>query len=349
MIGIASRTPIGIDLGRRQIKAAQLNRLRQGWRLSAAAVMDLQTINKSIDASDIRRLRDVFDRNGFVGNDVVLSAPSAGLAVEVLELPPRASGAPLDQIARMEMARAGRFEQAGFEMDYWDLPTPARGSATTSVMAMALRHSDAESILAPFEEEGFNVIAIDSIGWSLSRAGAPHFAGGCSAVLDIGWTRALVGLVFNGGLVYQRHLPDAGLASLHEQLSSQFKLDSLETDYVARHVGASECLPEEFKELPRISRIRDLITRHLDAMTEPLITAFQYAEHRYADGAVKRLLLAGDGTELAGIEQRLEQNLKIPTSALAAGKLVECPAAMEQHATRAQLAAAIGLAMHRQQ
>src|SRR5262249_42197363 len=152
--------------------------------LHAAAILPRPTPNQPPDRDLTRQLRDVLFRQGFVGDDVVLAAPTEHLRMDVLELPPRSSGAPIEQIARMEMARAAKLENEPFELECWDLPATTRGAAATNVMAVALRHQDAEALIDPFDTEGFEVLAVDARCWALARASrAYHSPNAITALL----------------------------------------------------------------------------------------------------------------------------------------------------------------------
>src|SRR5439155_3902434 len=102
-----------------------------------------------------------------------------------LELPPRSSNAPLERIARMEVARAHRFAPDSFEMGCWDLPAAARATKQTPVMAVACTHSDAAAIMDPFEAGGMNVVALDVKAAALARACSPLLAADATAIIGI--------------------------------------------------------------------------------------------------------------------------------------------------------------------
>ena len=85
-------SPIGLDIGRRCVKAVQLMRAKTGWRIAAAAVLERKTEDALLNAEEAERLCDVLHRQGFRGGDVVIAAPGRALRAEVLELPPRKLG-----------------------------------------------------------------------------------------------------------------------------------------------------------------------------------------------------------------------------------------------------------------
>src|SRR4051794_35623253 len=111
-----SRTPIGLDVAGRWVKAVQLSRTATGLRLAAAARVARADPAAGFSEADAQVLAGVLERAGFQGHDVVLGAPREMLLSDVLELPPRASGAPIEQLARVELARANKCDPASFEL-----------------------------------------------------------------------------------------------------------------------------------------------------------------------------------------------------------------------------------------
>src|SRR5439155_18590480 len=133
---------------------------------------------------------------------VVLGAPPEVVTSDILELPPRAPGVPIEAIARAEVARIHKCDPSSFAMSLWDLPTPARGSKTTSLMAVRCPTAAAEAYLDTVEAESLNVVALDVRTSAAARACLPLAAPppALTAVLDVGW-HAIVLAVLNKGLV----------------------------------------------------------------------------------------------------------------------------------------------------
>jgi Tfp pilus assembly PilM family ATPase len=339
--------PIGLDLGGRTVKAVQLERVRRAWRLRSAIAVTLPDANQPLDAAAVQYLKDALFRHGFAGRDLVLAAPTKQMTMEVLELPPRASGAPIEQIARMEMARCAKLESEPFEMDCWDLPGPTRGSNQTAVMAVALRHTDANALLDPFDAEGFNVIAIDARCCALARACRPkETEGTITAVLDLGWIGSLMGLVRDGLVIYQRWLADAQLGSLQNLVADEFQLDEQEASFVLRDVGLGGTPGAELATASHAARLRELIGRHTEPLVEEIEAAFHYAVHRYPDTPIARLLLAGGGSCIAGICPFLAERLDREVEVLSPARLVAASPELAKRCDDGVFATALGLALH---
>src|SRR5437763_741542 len=161
---------IGLDMGSRSMKAAQVSRSGTQVRVEAAAVIPYASAETTLDEQGMRRLRDVLHRQGFHGHNLVVAAPADKLHVELLDLPPRHSGAPIDQIAQAEMMRMAKLEPNAFEMATWDLPAPPRGGTGTAVMAVAARHAETTSLCETMESAGLSVEAIDVQACAIARA-----------------------------------------------------------------------------------------------------------------------------------------------------------------------------------
>ncbi|MDB5295950.1 MAG: hypothetical protein JWO31_1933, partial [Phycisphaerales bacterium] len=103
----AKPLPIGIDVGTRAVRAIQVaGETGPGGRPRiVAALARPRQGTGPMSVGETAALVAALTAAGFVGRAAVLAAAPADTMVGPLELPPRASGAPLDQLARMELAR----------------------------------------------------------------------------------------------------------------------------------------------------------------------------------------------------------------------------------------------------
>lgn len=340
-------SPIGVDIGAYSIKATQLHRTRESWRIFAATSLARVQIDAPLDRIAVRRLADVLYRQGFHGNQIVLAAPSDKLTMDILELPPRTAGVPFEQIARSEMARITGAAVGSFEMAAWDLPSQARANSATGVLAIALRHSDADPLLDLFEQEGLAVCAIDAPSCAVARACLPQTqtSTGITTILDIGWNSASLFLIHQGMVVYRRALGDAGVCALHTIIGVKLGLAEKMIQYV---LGPSDDgqTAESRVDADLWTGIRTLVSKHLEGITQELKASFAYAAHRYPDSEIKQLLLVGGGAELPDVCGFLARCLHIDVKKMAAAQLIECPATITEKCQSPELTMALGLAQY---
>lgn len=354
-----SRTPIGIDIGVRQIKAAQLQRSHSGWRVEALSVIPREVSkrdtsrleprtnsNSGIDSEEVRLLDSVLQRQGFRGRDVVLAAPRDKILTGTLELPPRGSGAPLDQIARMELSRMHKVSPNSFEMSYWHLPASTKPKDSTYVIAVGCTHADTNEIIDVFEGEGLNVEALDVRTPAALRAckAALTTEPAVTAILDIGWCSACLSLVCRDVIIYERDLNNAGMRFLSEAISAKLQLDDEATGLLLTEVGLAASDENDGTANQSFEEIRTVLARHFDAMVDDLQAPFSYAAHQYSEVGVKRLLLIGGGASISGLAEHLASSLQMEVSTVTPADVAECLPSLLAQSDNAALTLAVGLA-----
>ncbi len=337
-------SPIGLDIGSRQIKLAQLASAPGGCRLAARAVLDRIADAPALTPDEVRRMRDVLERQGFIGSRVVIAAPPGKLACEMFELPPRSSGAPVDKIARAEIARTARLGLDNFEMALWDLPAPTRATGATSVMAVALKEDEALSLLDPLEDSGLDVLALDAPGWALARACAATAcrAGEITAVLDVGWSAGTIVLLGDASILYQRSLHELGVGVLYREIMSQLAVGDKAADFLVTSAEGG-IGPQNGS---RWQWITDQIRQYADSLADEVRASFAYAAHRYAALHVKSLRLAGGGASVRGLGGLLGERLNVESRPLTDSDLAIVNDNPGQANQAALLALAVGLARH---
>jgi Tfp pilus assembly PilM family ATPase len=349
----AQHTPIGVDVNPHALRAAQVRRLGTGWRVSATAAVPRAEPEAPLDGRDVQRLIAAMRRRGFRGSQVVLTAPPERLLTGMLELPPRSSGAPVEQLARVEMSRLHKRDVSTFELACWDLPSPARAAHCTHVMAVAYAHSDADALLDLFEGQGLNVCAIDTQGWALIRACAPMLTDGFAVdlIVDLGWDGARASLVHQGVIVYERGLSDAGLGRLQERACRVLQCDR---GAARRAIFAAGAGPGRLDTAARAdeggprAELDQAIHDHFLEAADDLRISMSYVQHRYPDARPGRVLLVGDGAAIPGLGKLLGSAVGTEAAPVVPVGLEPGPTdgTAEDAAPPPALAKAVGLALY---
>jgi len=337
----ANTSLIGLDVGNRVVKAAQLQRYRQGWRARAIAVLP-RGIAESVDQT-AGQIAEVLDRQGFSGDRVVLAAPIGKIECDMLDLPPRASGAPIEQIAKSELARSAKLEPNRFEMGCWDIP-PATRSNGTSMIALAMRHEDADSMIDPLENCGLEVVAIDAPCCALHRACRKLFAGDdACAILDLGWSAASFHIADRKTILYQRTLWDAGVQSLHKSIVDEHGLEDDAAELMLRAQEKGRC------DLTQAGSLMSLNQPYAKQLCDELRTSLTFACQRFPGICGNQLLLTGGGAELPGMAAILKERLGLTVSMVTAGQVMDLGLRANVESHLPLLATAAGLAMYGQE
>lgn len=338
-------SPIGIHIGYRHIGAAQLERRSGKPRLAAAALLPRAKPGEPFDDAEAARLRAVLDRRGFKGDLVTLAVPDDLLFSAMLDLPPRSSGAPVDQLASAELARQQRLEPAAVTVGTWDLPPPVRQREGAPVMAIGCEDGRAESILALFDAHDLEVIGLDARACALARACAPLLPSeGVTPIVELSFDAARLAIVVGGSVAYERSLPVAGLSRLHASIAENLEADDDTADYILTEIGLRERFDDERDTWELLSQARDLIRAWLDSLTRELALATSYALERYGQERAATILLVGAGAAIPAVGDELSRRVEAPCRAVLATDLCESPTTLLSPHAQPALITAIGLA-----
>lgn len=315
--GTHSRSPIGLDIGSARIKAAQVVRARRGWRVASSASFERIDPSMAPTAGEIDRLVGVLDRAGFTGDRVVVGAPRKGLRTAVLDLPPKTSGAPIEQICAGEFARMFRLPPASYELFAWEMPTATDRGAKTQMSACALECAHAEALVAPLQAVGLQVDAIDLAAEATSRAcrAACTHKDGLTALLDVGSAGVDLMVFRQGELIYQRWLDGVGLGRPIEALSRSLGVTERAAQAVVRRVGLAGYEAEAVDPVV-LARMLSIMREYVEHFLRDMLGSVSYVLDRFPGMAVTRLRLVGGGavvpqlpaylSEMAGLDaQRL--------------------------------------------
>jgi len=339
-------SPVGVEVDARFVRLAQVEGTGPRPRLRAAVRMPRIEPETPFGPAEARHLEGAMARLGLEGNRLVLAVPEEHLAVDLLELPPRDSGAPLEAIARSELARTHGYAPDAAETVLWGLPPSPRAKDVTQMMGLALPHDRAERLLEAFEVTRLAVVALDTTMAAVARLirdRAPRE--GFTALLHLGYDAALLVLVYQETAVYRRLMPENGTHRLVQAIE--------------RRLGASpdavDCLLAETRLVPEgrepsagpvpAETLRTLIRKPLDASAEALKAAFTYARQMYPDGAPAAVLLTGPLAAVAGAEAYLAERLGLAVHTVTPAAVTDPLPETLEAARDPGLTVALGLAL----
>jgi Tfp pilus assembly PilM family ATPase len=279
-----------------------------------------------LDAEEANRIAEVLARRGFVGQEVVVTAPPSLVSTALLDLPPAGPDVPLDAIAANEFARLLKLDPAEVTMSHWTVPTPARGGTATHELAVGCAATAAEGYLDVLESGGLSAVAMDVGTSALARACLPLAmpAPAMLAVVDLGWEAATLAVVVGGVLAYERRVADAGLRHLLGGMADISLGDDDVVPFLLWEVGLSDGpLPEGVEDGgDLLGDLRRSLESQFTRLAVELGMAFGYVAHQYPDGQLSPVLLAGGGANLPGVARYLGEQLGISVEVADPAKLV---------------------------
>jgi len=342
----SSRTVIGVDVGRRTIKAVQLAPSAGGYRVCALSLLPRPEPEKEVCQADAQALRKVLRRQGFSGRRIVVAAPEERLVRAALELPSKVAGAPIGQIVRMELSRLHNIAPDSFEMAYWEWRTPDGAKPVTRTLAIGCPHHAATSMLDIFEAEGFDVVALDVRSAATGRACEPLLmpVPQITAIADLGWRSTTVLFVCGRSLLYERLMEGISMAELTGKLAEAFGITPEAAQQVATGVGLATDQPVDGVDRETLDAVGKHLRSHFDRLLNELRAPFSYVNHQFPGEGVKRLLLVGGGAAIPRLSSYMQDRLGIDIRPAAMSDLVSTPVELLAKAGNPAMTTAVGLA-----
>lgn len=341
LLGRHFDSPIGIDTESRTVRAAQLVWSGRAWSLKAALALPRMATGAALQRAEVEQLIGALRRLGFRGNRVVLGMPEDKILTGVLELPPKISGEPLQEIARTELAGMHGYDIQAAEAVCWELP-PSTRRGSTHAMGVACRHADAEAVLEAFDRSGLDVVALDSRLHALTRVcEAVMLQTGITAILDLEWHHTLLLLLCHGTVIYKRTMTEQRLCELAKALAQGLDLEEDSVVYLLAEVGLA---PQTQDLAGQAETIRPLVTKYLDSVAASLQSPFAYATSQYAGTMLETLLVTGHGAAIPGVAEHLQTRLGLTVRVVRPADVVQCPPTVGGKAQDPSLVVPIGLA-----
>ncbi|CAG0996437.1 hypothetical protein PHYC_02592 [Phycisphaerales bacterium] len=339
----SQRTPIGVDIAGRTIKAVQCAVKRGAPPRMIACVQASRPGQPARSplpsAEDAALIAGIIERGGFEGAGVILGIPRDLTMSAALELPPRSSGAPLEQIARLELARANRADPSAFEMALWEVPPPLRAGDGTHAIAVGLLPVHVEPLLDALECLGLEVLALDCRAPALHRAAAPLLArDGLTCLVDANWDGLSVIVSLRDCIVVERFVESVGWAGVCSNAERRAGLGPDALAGVLTRVAACE---ESLSP-----RMRTVLGEYVDSVVPEVARSVSYATHRYPETPIRRVLVTGDGWAAPGLFERLGASLSAPAQPLLLSHVATLPRVGHTQSPDVSCAVALGLALH---
>jgi hypothetical protein len=310
----ARYSPLVLDIQPSHIRAVQTVLRRQAWGTHLSIGIRRACLPKrepgpvgTLSDDEISQLLDALERQGAVGRAMAIVVPSTRTSAHLLELPPRNESVPIERLARAEVARLCRWEDAQpFRMQHWSIPQLARPGngqtvSQTLVGAVAMLDSEYEGLIAQLGSYGFSVVAAVPQLMAAVQTASEMFpaviAEQAVAIIDVQWEGSSLTVVRDNIALYHRHLPDNGLDLLARGLSADLQITEAEAleALELRTIGFDGAVP----------RTAALCESFVEALAMECEATVDFLSRRIGCSALAGLSLVGEGTKVMGMGQAL--------------------------------------------
>ncbi len=311
---------IGIDLGARAVKLAQVERVGDELRLAAARVIRRgEPAGDDCEQPAVPWWGDVdlsSPRQGFAGRRAACVLPASMTDLRALNLP---EGSPVERRAMIAVELAGLLGEGVDRrvFDYWDArpPDDASDSSLENVNVLSVAEEDAAAVAGRLARAGYCCEAIDGLPTALARAVRMVLAPERSepvAAIDWGHQSATLCVVHRGSPVFTRQLRDCGFAALPSAVCLALGLSRDDAEQLLSTYGVLDpARPDDpLREVQEV--LTEIVAAPMAEMVAELNKTLAYPELHRSRLVPQTLWLFGGGATVKNVAAHLSQKTGLP-------------------------------------
>lgn len=312
---------VGIDLGSAAIKAVQVERTGDSWKITRSAVVSTPTesvkdgVVVDIDAVGLC-IKSALKQGRISATSAIIAVAGGSVIVRTVRIPKMAE-ATLRKSIKFE---AGRYVPSSIEDSFIEFEILGDApEGQMDVLIVASPREIVESRIAACAKAGLEVEIVDIEAFAMFRSLIEaHNDRGLSAetiaLVDVGAQTTNVSVVSNGVFAMTRTIPQAG-KTLSEALKTYFKLDDADAEQGKSQLDLGSLLMEgQVMENPPLR----ILQPHIDELIREIRRSLNYYQSQQTESGqpkpVTKLVLSGGGAKLAGLAPYFEHKLGLPVS-----------------------------------
>lgn len=313
---------VTFDVGRSGVRAAQV--AARGRNRIAAETLRVELPAAAIRSTDPnpppdpQRLARMLEQGRFRGEAIGLVLSPPDVHYHALRLPDAALRQPPERVHQAlawEVARETRTEPGELEVRYWLLPEGHREDV--NVMAVAVRSAQANELARNAAGCGLRLKALTVSAPALVQSAGLLFepeANDLWGILDLGMHRTQIIAVVGQTPVYVRSVAVSG-DEWTRRLAEGFEASYAEAERIKRDYGISaesRLEPKPGRDEPLVLEegvaaiCHRLLQDSLQKLLRELNVCLSYVLQYYPRATPTRLILAGGGAELRGLDEYIE-------------------------------------------
>lgn len=332
MLRRQSTSVIAIDRGRLSLRAVQLERTQERWRVHHWINLESEPSTASPPERDLSLdLRLAFGPGTFTGNQVAMLLSPPEIEYRLLDVPATVLNVPQDQLRgalQFELDRHLPWPTMECELAVW--PGQPGAGGRVNAMVAAARNAHVQKHLdtltaAELECQRADVVPsamVQLCGDEIGESAADRLKT-VWGILDIGFNTSRLYLIYEGAPVYARVVRGSG-RELTETLAGALHVEFAIAEQYKRIYGLT---PSErgFRSvvggLARISEealpgvLYSILRPVLEAMADELEKSFRFVLGRMSRSVAGRLYLVGGGARLKGLSELLSNRLGVSVGA----------------------------------
>jgi type IV pilus assembly protein PilM len=326
MLKVKSKYPIGLDISKDHISAAQFKKSREGLAIRGLWHKSLNGASKDSDEPNdilVPLLKQIAEHKGFKGKKVVAHIPSQEIFSFPISFNVNA-GENLEAVMVHESEKYLPFAIAEAVIDYPSISSPSSEGYTATIVAS--RRQQIEHYLAVLKQSRLSAEVLDFEVSALLRLHYYLFNAAENPIIlcNVGHSESLIAIAAKDEILAHRHI-DWGTQALVENLQDNFEhlgdekkarlfLKKYGLLYEKKRDPEKNSEPSDDPEMDNILKvIYQISTPHIEKLIHECHQIVAYVRSEISNPAFDTIYIYGLATVIENLDQYFEMRLGIPT------------------------------------
>jgi type IV pilus assembly protein PilM len=302
---------LSIDISTAAIKMLELSRLGARYRVESYAVAPLPkdaVIDKNI--ANINLIADAIKialkQSGTKLKQASVAVAGSAVMTKIITMDASLSENEMEEQIMIEADQYVPYSLDEVNFDFEVQGVNDSNPEMVDVLLAASRRENVDNRVEALAKAGLKTRIVDVEAFAMENAFsllAEQFAdsieGQTVAIVDIGATITTLNILHNGRTIFTREQSFGG-KQLTEEIQRRYGLSYEEAGLAKKHGG----LPDNY--------MTDVLDPFKRAMVQQIQRSLQFFVSSSANRSMDRMILAGGGASLLGIDQLVEKNLGVP-------------------------------------
>ncbi len=285
---------VGLDIGSRTIKAAEIQRTSDGYKLLRFGAIDIKPglieedgIKQPEDVADhIRQLLKLYN---IKEQNVAISIGGYSVIVKKISIQNMAEEE-LQNTIHLEAEQYIPFDIADVNMDFQILGASDRNPNQMNVLLVAAKKEMVNDYLVVLEGADLNPCIVDVDAFALQNIFEANYdsSSSCVALIDIGANKTSLNILKENNSVFMRDV-SLGCNQICHKIASSAECTIEEAEDIKLNPDQSKVPPENLKEI---------ISSVISGWSTEIRRALDFFYSTYPDDQIKKIVLSGGGANI---------------------------------------------------
>lgn len=292
---------VGLDIGSRTLKVAEVNETKVGPSLKSFAMLDIPP--GLVEEGNIRdpeelanSIRQLFKTNNIKEQNVAISTGGLSVIVKKIDVP-NMDEDQLQETISLEAEQYIPFDISDVNLDFQILGESEHNPNQMSVLLVAVKKETVSDYLALVDQAGLNPCVMEVDAFALQNIYEMNYDSTDEniALIDIGASKTSLNILKQDTSVFMRDV-SLGCGEINQKIVSLIDCSLEESEKI-----------KFSNETDKISAddLREIVTSVIGAWCSEIRRAIDFFYSSYPDDHIEKIILSGGGANIQGFQQLL--------------------------------------------